>query len=73
MMPLTPPPPGPRLNVNAAPWAEIHLDGKLVGETPLGELSVAPGRHLVTAKLPGGRVIERRVEARSGDVYLVFN
>ena len=70
--PLGPPPPGPRLSVNAAPWAEIHLDGKPVGETPLGELAVAPGPHLVTAKLPDGRVIERSVEARVGDLYLVF-
>ena len=70
--PPVPPPPGPRLSVNAAPWAEIHLDGKPVGETPLGELSVAPGPHVVTATLPGGRVIERSVEARSGDLYLVF-
>jgi len=70
--PLAPPPPGPRLSVNAAPWAEIHLDGKPVGETPLGELAVAPGPHVVTAKLPDGRVIERSVEAHVGDVYLVF-
>jgi hypothetical protein len=70
--PPVPPPAGPRLSVNAAPWAEIHLDGKPVGETPLGELAVAPGPHVVTATLPDGRVIERSVEARVGDVYLVF-
>jgi type II secretory pathway predicted ATPase ExeA len=70
--PPAPPPAGPRLSVNAAPWAEIHLDGKPVGETPLGELAVAPGPHVVTATLPDGRVIERSVEARVGDVYLVF-
>jgi hypothetical protein len=71
--PLAPPAPGPRLSVNAAPWAEIHLDGRPVGETPLGELTVAPGLHVVTATLPDGRVLERSVEARVGDVYLVFN
>jgi type II secretory pathway predicted ATPase ExeA len=70
--PPAPPPSGPRLSVNAAPWAEIHLDGKPVGETPLGELAVAPGPHVVTATLPDGRVIERSVEAGAGDLYLVF-
>ena len=70
--PLAPSAPGPRLSVNAAPWAEIHLDGRPVGETPLGELAVAPGPHVVTATLPDGRVLERSFEARGGDLYLVF-
>ncbi len=70
--PLAAPPPGPRLSVNAAPWAEISLDGHPVGDTPLGELRVTPGAHVVRAKLPDGRVIERSVEARAGDLYLVF-
>jgi hypothetical protein len=58
--------------VNARPWAAITLDGTPVGETPLGELRVTPGSHVVSAKLPDGRVVERAVEARAGDVYLVF-
>ncbi|MGH7288718.1 MAG: hypothetical protein ACREI8_11940, partial [Myxococcota bacterium] len=70
--PLAAPPPGPRLSVNAAPWAEISLDGHPVGDTPLGELRVTPGAHVVSAKLPDGRVVERSVEARAGDLYLVF-
>jgi type II secretory pathway predicted ATPase ExeA len=69
---LAPPPSGPRLNVNAAPWAEIQLDGRPVGETPIGELPVAPGPHRVSATLPDGRVLEREIDARAGDVYLVF-
>jgi len=70
--PLAAPPPGPRLSVNAAPWAEISLDGHPVGDTPLGELRVTPGAHVVSAKLPDGRVVERSVEARAGDLYVVF-
>jgi hypothetical protein len=69
---LAAPPAGPRLSVNARPWAAISLDGTPVGETPLGELRVTPGPHVVSAKLPDGRVVERSVEARAGDVYLVF-
>lgn len=70
--PLAGPPAGPRLSVNAAPWAAISLDGQPVGETPLGELRVSPGAHVVSARLPDGRVVERRVEATAGDVYVVF-
>jgi hypothetical protein len=70
--PLKAAPAGPRLSVNARPWAAISLDGTPVGETPLGELRVTPGPHVVSAKLPDGRVVERTVEARAGDVYLVF-
>ena len=70
--PLAAPPAGPRLSVNARPWATISLDGTPIGETPLGELRVAPGPHVVSARLPDGSVVERRVEARAGDVYVVF-
>jgi hypothetical protein len=70
--PLAPPPGGPRLSVNAEPWAEIQLDGRPVGETPIGELPVTPGPHRLRATLPDGRVIERSIEARAGDLYVVF-
>jgi type II secretory pathway predicted ATPase ExeA len=70
--PLAEPPAGPRLSVNARPWAAIRLDGNPVGETPLGELRVTPGLHVVSATLPDGRVVERHVEARAGDLYVVF-
>jgi hypothetical protein len=58
--------------VNATPWAEIQLDGRSLGQTPLGEVTLSPGRHRVTAKMPDGSVIERAVEARGGDVYVTF-
>jgi hypothetical protein len=69
---LAPARPGPRLSVNADPWAEIELDGRPVGETPLGELPVSPGPHTLSARLPDGRVLERRIEVSAGDVYVVF-
>ena len=69
---LAPPPAGPRLSINAQPWAQIQLDGRSVGETPLGDLPVSPGSHRVSATLPDGRVLERKVEVRTGDVYVVF-
>jgi PEGA domain. len=40
------------LNLNAAPWAEVWIDGKRVGETPIGNLSVSIGPHEIVFKHP---------------------
>jgi PEGA domain-containing protein len=40
------------LSANAAPWAEVWIDGKKVGETPVGNLHVPLGTHEVVFKNP---------------------
>jgi hypothetical protein len=40
------------VNLNAAPWAEVWLDGQRVGETPIGNLSVPIGPHEFVFKHP---------------------
>jgi hypothetical protein len=40
------------VSVNAVPWAEVWIDGRHVGDTPLGEFSIAAGRHAVTLRHP---------------------
>jgi hypothetical protein len=40
------------VNLNAAPWAEVWLDGQRVGETPIGNLSVPIGPHELVFKHP---------------------
>ena len=40
------------INLNAAPWAEVYIDGRRVGETPIGNLSVSIGPHEVVFKHP---------------------
>ena len=40
------------VNPNAAPWAEVWIDGTRVGETPIGNLSVAVGPHEIVFKHP---------------------
>jgi hypothetical protein len=40
------------LNLNAAPWAEVWLDGQRVGETPIGNLSVPIGAHEIVFRHP---------------------
>ncbi len=40
------------VNLNASPWAEVWIDGQRVGETPIGNLSVAIGQHEVVFRNP---------------------
>jgi len=45
-------PPTGTLSVNAAPWAEVFVDGRSVGVTPLGALSLPIGSHEVVWRHP---------------------
>jgi hypothetical protein len=45
-------PPDGRVSVNAVPWAQVSINGKLVGETPLGNLPLPVGEHEVTFRHP---------------------
>jgi hypothetical protein len=40
------------VNLNAAPWAEVWIDGRRVGETPLGNLAVPIGPHEIVFRHP---------------------
>jgi hypothetical protein len=43
-----PPPPPPAsgyLSINSTPWAELSVDGRVVGNTPQLGIRVTPGRH----------------------------
>jgi hypothetical protein len=40
------------VNINAVPWAEVFVDGKAVGETPIGNLSLPIGPHEVVFRHP---------------------
>jgi PEGA domain len=54
-------PPNGRLSINALPWAEVWIDGKPVGETPLANLSVPLGEHEIVFRHP--QLGERRQTA----------
>ena len=41
------------LHVNARPWAEVWIDGRRVGETPLGNVTLPIGKHEVVFRHPG--------------------
>lgn len=44
--------PNGRLSVNAVPWAEVWMDGRSLGQTPLGQLSVPIGEHEIVWRHP---------------------
>jgi hypothetical protein len=52
-MPRTP------VSINALPWAEVSVDGTRLGETPLGNVSMALGPHEIVFRHP--QLGERRV------------
>jgi hypothetical protein len=58
---LTITPPNGVVNINAVPWAAVWIDGNAVGETPVGNLSIAPGEHEIVFRHP--QLGERRQRA----------
>jgi serine/threonine-protein kinase len=56
------------LQVAVRPWAEVRVDGKVIGTTPLDRISLAPGAHVVVLRHPGFELLTRPVTIRSGEV-----
>jgi serine/threonine-protein kinase len=44
--------PRAHVSVNALPWAEVRVDGRLLGTTPKRGLALAPGAHLLQLDCP---------------------
>lgn len=40
------------LNVNALPWANVSIDDRAYGETPLANVALRVGEHAVTLRHP---------------------
>jgi PEGA domain-containing protein len=40
------------LHINALPWAEVWIDGRALGETPIANVGVTPGTHELVFKHP---------------------
>jgi PEGA domain len=52
VIPVTISPPNGSVNINAVPWAEVLINGKSVGETPIGNLSLPLGEHEIVFRHP---------------------
>jgi hypothetical protein len=68
---LTVDPPGGRLNANAQPWAQVTIDGRVIGDTPLANVAVPIGEHDVGFKHPQLGEQHQRVTVRAGELARV--
>ncbi len=59
------------LTADAAPWADVFLDGKALDRTPLSRFPVPSGSHTLMFKSSDGRKIERPVTITEGQVAVV--
>jgi hypothetical protein len=59
--------PSGTLSINASPWADVFVDGRAVGSTPIGNLPMSVGPHTVVWRHPqlGERQQTVRVGART--------
>lgn len=54
------------LAVNATPWAELSVDGRVVGNTPQLQVRVTPGRHQLVLAREGFQAETTWVSVESG-------
>ncbi|MFO0684449.1 MAG: serine/threonine-protein kinase [Sandaracinus sp.] len=60
------------LRVTAIDWANVSLDGRPLGQTPIRGVSVSAGPHTLVLDNPAlGRHVERRFRAEPGDALVV--
>ena len=52
LSPLTITPPMGRISINAEPWAQVLIDDRPIGDTPLANVSVSLGEHEVIFRHP---------------------
>jgi serine/threonine protein kinase len=70
----TPPPPTPlpdtgELQLDVKPWAQVMIDGKPHGQTPLPKIRLGVGPHVVVLVNPGYKVFQRKVTIRPGETF----
>lgn len=69
--PPSPSPPAPAppasLSVQAEPWAQVEVNGRRVGETPLGHVPIPSGTVVIRLSSPGHVAVERRLKVSPGE------
>ncbi|MCP3983062.1 MAG: AAA family ATPase [bacterium] len=60
------------VHINATPWAQVVIDGRELGTTPLGNVQLAIGPHQLRATLADGTLIEREIHIDSDQRHLVI-
>jgi hypothetical protein len=54
------------LSLNATPWAEVYLDGRNLGETPIANVPAKVGTHEVIFRNPQHQELRQMVTVASG-------
>jgi serine/threonine-protein kinase len=54
------------LQFHILPWAEVTVDGKPLGTTPLRPVSLEVGEHQVVLSHPGYKPLKKSVVVRTG-------
>nr|HEX4315884.1 protein kinase [Kofleriaceae bacterium] len=65
-IPGAPPHPIGYLSARTQPYSDVYEGGKLLGQTPLAEVALAPGTYTLTFKNPAKGAITRRVTITAG-------
>jgi hypothetical protein len=62
-----------RVNINALPYADIEIDGKWAGQTPMGNYPIEEGRHMFRVKMSTGEVQEVPIDIGEDGQRIVFD
>jgi serine/threonine protein kinase len=62
------------LQLGVRPWAEIAIDGEVVGTTPLDKIPLAAGKHVIRLRHPAYQPVEQEVVIRAEQTMrLIFD
>lgn len=59
------------VQVLVTPWAEVTVDGRSLGTTPLKPIALKPGGHSLRFTHPRFPAVDRRVEVRKGETVKI--
>jgi hypothetical protein len=54
------------LQVAVKPWGTVWIDGRALGDTPLGKLELAAGTHTLRVRHPAYEPWEKAIVVRAG-------
>ncbi len=55
------------LSINATPWAEVSVDGRTLGETPIANVTLRAGSHEIAFKHPQHGELKQTVVVKAGE------
>lgn len=62
------PMPEGNLSINATPWAEVFLDGRDLGETPIANVTTRAGTHEIVFRHPQHGELKQTVVVKAGEL-----